>query len=77
MSSKNYQPKDFFRRAPYDLLVQYFSRHDVLAEIDFADKTDEQIEGLFKAFQALDERLEKIVKGWIQEELKNDKKDIK
>ena len=50
MSSKNYQPKDFFRRAPYDLLVQYFSRHDVLAEIDFADKTDEQIEGLFKAF---------------------------
>ena len=77
MSSKNYQPKDFFRRAPHDFLVQYFARHGVLIEIDFADKTDEQIEGLFKAFQALDERLEKIVKGWIQEELKNDKKDTK
>ena len=72
LSSKNYQPKDFFRRAPHDLLVQYFARHDVLTEIDFADKADEQIEGLFKAFQALDERFEKIVK-----ELKNDKKDTK
>ena len=77
MSSKNYQPKDFFRRASHDLLAKYFARHGVLSEIDFADKTDEQIEGLFKAFQALDERLEKIVKGWIQEELKNDKKDTK
>lgn len=67
MSSKNYQPKDFFRRAPHDLLVQYFSRHEVMAEIDFADKTDEQIEGLFKAFQALDDRLHSAMEADFQE----------
>ena len=44
MSSKNYQPKDFFRRAPHDLLVQYFARHEVLTKIEFTNLTDEQIE---------------------------------
>jgi hypothetical protein len=67
MSNKNYQPKDFFRRAPHDLLVQYFSRHDVLGEIDFVDKSDEQIEGLFKAFQALDEQLHSKMEADFQE----------
>ena len=51
MSSNNYQPKDFFRRAPHDLLVQYFARHGVLIEIDFADKADEQIEVGLKLFK--------------------------
>ena len=67
MSSKNYQPKDFFRRAPHDLLVQYFARHEVLAEIEFAEKSDEQIEALFKAFQALDERLHSKMEADFQE----------
>lgn len=44
MSSKNYQPKDFFRRAPHDLLVQYFAHLDVLTKIEFTNLTDEQIE---------------------------------
>ena len=67
MSSKNYQPKDFFRRAPHDLLVQYFARHEVLADIAFVEKSDEQIEALFKAFQALDERLHSKMEADFQE----------
>lgn len=53
--ARHYSTKDFFRRVPKELLGRYFAAQQRLAELDFAAMKEGEPQGLFDAWQELDE----------------------
>ena len=53
--AQEYQPRRFFRHAPNRLLKRYFAEHNALAEVNFADLTETQVEPIYEAWLKLAE----------------------
>ena len=51
--ARNYSPKSFFRHAPNEMLVRYFTRRAVLAEHDFSKISETKIEPIYNAWLSL------------------------
>jgi hypothetical protein len=51
--AREYQPRRFFRNAPNRLLQQYFSRRNVLGDVDFRALTETRVEPIYEAWLKL------------------------
>jgi len=53
--TRQYQPRRFFRNEPNRLLEQYFARRGVLADVDFGQLGETQVEPIYEAWLNLPE----------------------
>ena len=65
--SKQYQPKSFFRHSPNRFLQQYFAARQVLAEVDFGNLSETQIDPIYEAWLALPNQPRKEIEQDFQE----------
>ncbi|MGQ0618299.1 MAG: hypothetical protein ACT4QA_00035 [Panacagrimonas sp.] len=57
--AQDYQPRRFFRHAPNRLLKRYFFERGALAEVDFGELSETQVEPIYAAWLALSDEVRK------------------
>ncbi|MDP6673368.1 MAG: hypothetical protein QGH93_00755 [Gammaproteobacteria bacterium] len=53
--TRHYSPRQFFRQAPNRLLTDYFLRHGVVPDVDFARLKQTEVEPIFTVWMAIEE----------------------